>query len=102
MNSINMLHTREVPRTVVSGESGEAHTRAWGANGATAAAPFHIDEAEPSKAGALPLGGGEVGRRKEGSYTPAGTDKLNNHHPSEDGMANAETAGLASIPTLGF
>jgi len=65
---------------------------AWGINGATASAPFHITEAEQSKAGALPRGGGEAGRRKEGSNTPAGTDKLSKLHPLGGGRGKTETA----------
>lgn len=92
MNAFNTINTDEAMRALLGGERGEAHTRAWGINGATAAAPLDITETDQSKAGALPRGGGEVRRRKEGSKTTNRPDKRSKLHPLGGGKAKTETA----------
>lgn len=92
MNAFNTLNTDGAVRALLSGERDEAHTRAWGQHGAMAAAPFDITEEDQSKAGTLPLGGGEARRRREGSYTPTSTDKRSKLHPLGGGKGKAETA----------
>ena len=97
MNRFNTPNIDEAARASMGRDRREVHIRAWGINGATSEASFHIHEVAQSKAGALPRGGGEARRRKEGSYTPTGSYKRSKHHPLGGGNGKTETATLVVV-----